>query len=100
MLNQGTDIKGLEVGIQLGINSSKITYLQRMGRVIRKENNKIAEFFTIVINDTVENKWFDTSHNGTDIKYVTIDEKNLILLLKGLPFETYRGNIKSTYLKY
>ncbi len=52
------DVPGLSVGIIIGTDSSKIKSAQRLGRVIRKEGNKQAEVFYIVINNTVETKWF------------------------------------------
>jgi superfamily II DNA or RNA helicase len=53
-LNTGTDIPGLSVGIMLANTSSKITKQQSIGRCIRKEGDKIAEFFTLLIKGTQE----------------------------------------------
>lgn len=50
--NQGLDIKGLSVGINMAVNSSQITGTQQLGRISRIEENKIAEMFTIVIKGT------------------------------------------------
>lgn len=53
-LDAGVDVKGLSVGIALTCNSSQITDTQRVGRVCRFEEGKIAEFFTLVIAGSVE----------------------------------------------
>jgi len=74
--NEGLDIKGLSVAIILGTDSSETKARQRRGRTVRKEDNKIAEVFYIVIKDTVEEKWVKNNHK-TDKNYITIDEKGL-----------------------
>lgn len=51
------------------------------GRVIRKEEDKIAEVFTLVIKGTVEEKWFENSSQSSD--YIEIDEGELDLVLSG-----------------
>jgi superfamily II DNA or RNA helicase len=80
-LNEGADLRGLSVAIVLGRDSSETKSVQRRGRVVRKEGDKIAEIFNIVINDTVETKWFSNSHRSSE--YITIDEKGLQDVLEG-----------------
>ncbi|MEG0773569.1 helicase-related protein [Clostridium sp.] len=53
-LRTGVDIKGLSVGIALSCNSSKILGIQSLGRVVRFENDKVAEFFTLVIKNSID----------------------------------------------
>lgn len=91
-LDAGLDCKGLSVGIVLGLNSSEIKSQQRTGRVVRKENNKFAEMFTLVINDTKELTWYDNSHKN--MSYITIDEDNLMKVLNHEPFETYKKPVE------
>ena len=55
--DEGLDIRGLSVAIILGTDSSETKARQRRGRTVRKEGDKIAEVFYIVIKDTVEEKW-------------------------------------------
>jgi superfamily II DNA or RNA helicase len=50
----GVDIKGLSVGIILSCDSSKTRTTQRIGRIIRFEQDKISEMFTLVIGGTIE----------------------------------------------
>ena len=93
------DIAGLSVGIMLGVNSSEIKSQQTRGRVIRKEGNKTAEFFTLVINDTVETKWWENSHKK-DSNIIKINPENLMKVLKGEPYETYKRNLQKFTFRY
>ncbi len=97
-LNEGADLKGLSVAIILGLDSSKIKSVQRRGRVIRKENNKQAEIFNIVIVDTVELKWFSNSHK--DSSYITIDEEGLDDVLCGKEPRPYTKQIKNLQFRF
>ena len=94
LANEGFDCKGLSVGIVLGLDSSPIKSKQRTGRVIRKEEpTKYAEMFTIVIEDTVECEWYRKSHEG--VNYITIDEENLMKVLRGEPYEPYKKKVQN-----
>ena len=73
--NQGLDIKGLSVGINTAVNSSKITKTQSLGRIVRKEGDKVAEMFTIVIKGTQDENWFYNANSGQP--YIEINEKQL-----------------------
>jgi hypothetical protein len=90
----GMDIPGLSVGIMLGVNSSETKAQQTRGRIIRKEGNKEAEYFTLVINDTIESKWWQNSHKN-DTNIIKIDSENLIKVLNGEPYETYTKKLKN-----
>ena len=90
----GMDIPGLSVGIMLGVNSSETKAQQTRGRVIRKEGDKTAEYFTLVINDTIESKWWQNSHKN-DSNIIKIDSENLIKVLNGEPYETYTKKLKN-----
>lgn len=95
-LDEGADIPGLSVAVILSNSSSDRQKTQRIGRVIRKAENKVAEIFTLVLKGTVEEEWFRRS-SGTNT-YVTVSDDDLINLLKGLPFNI-KAN-KSTGLKF
>lgn len=75
----GVDIQGLNVGIIVSGDSSKTRTTQRIGRIIRKEEGKIAEIFTLVIKGTIEESWFNNANK--DQSYITINEKELDLVL-------------------
>ena len=83
--DEGMDVPGLSVAIILGMDSSSTKMVQRTGRVVRFAPNKRAEIFTFVIRGTVEEEWFNKSHANK--KYVTLDEEQLMHVLKREPFE-------------
>lgn len=76
------DCPDASVAIILGFDSSETKSTQRRGRVVRKFEDKVAEIFYIVINNTQETKWFKDSHSKTN-NYITIDEKGLDQVLRG-----------------
>ena len=80
-VNEGLDVPGLSVAIILGLDSAKIKAVQRVGRVIRYEQGKQAEIFNLILNNTVETKWFSTAHPDGNFK--VIDEQGLEKVLRG-----------------
>lgn len=97
-VNEGLDIRGLSVAIILGTDSSKIKAVQRRGRAIRFEQDKVAEVFNIIINNTAENEWFVKAHQGE--QYVTIDEANLDKVLNNESFEEYKKPIQKLVFRF
>lgn len=97
-LNEGIDVKGLSVAIILGLDSSETKSVQRRGRIIRKEGSKIAEIFNIIIDQTVELKWFQSSHKNS--QYITIDEEGLDEILAGNIPKPYTKKIKDFTFRY
>lgn len=82
----GVDIKGLSVGIILSGDSSKTRTTQRIGRIIRFEEGKISEMFTLVIKGTIEETWYNNSNSNQ--QYITIDESQLDIVLSGKEIST------------
>lgn len=80
-LDEGSDIKGLNVAIVLSNTSSQTQKTQRIGRVIRYEEGKSAEIFTLVIRGTMEEGWYNTSTAGKN--YIEINEEELDDILNG-----------------
>lgn len=97
--NEGLNCPGINLAIILGYDSSPTSYIQRKGRAIRKEGSKISEIFTFVINDTVETSWFNKSHEG-ESKIISIDEANLMKLLKGEEYETYKKPVSKFTFRF
>lgn len=97
-LNEGADIKGLNVGIILGLDSSEIKAVQRRGRCIRFEKDKVAEIFNLVIDQTVEMEWFKKGHPNHD--YITIDEKGLQDVLLGKEPQPYKKKLKNFTFRF
>lgn len=74
-LDEGKDIQGLNLAIILSNTSSQTQKTQRVGRVIRYEEGKKAEIFTLVLKGTMEENWYSTSNVGK--KYIEITEQEL-----------------------
>ena len=83
MANEGLDVGGLSVGVVTGFNSSKTTAIQTLGRCIRAEEGKVAEFFILVLNNTVEQQWFKKSQEEQE--YIEINESELQTVLDNEP---------------
>lgn len=83
-LNEGFNCPDISVSVILGLNSSSTTKKQRVGRVIRQKEGKVAEVFTLVLKGTVEEEWFRKSTSTG--RYIPISEENLIDVLQGRPF--------------
>lgn len=92
LAEEGVSIDDLSVGIMLGVNSSKTKHTQTRGRIIRYQEGKEAEFFTLILKDTVELEWWRRS-TGTD-KVEIVDEENLMHILNHEPYETYKSPLK------
>ena len=89
-LDIGVDIPDVNLGIILGINSSKTLSIQRLGRLIRFVPNKEAELFVLVLNNTVETTWFNKS-NGVS-SYITLDEEGLKNMLEDKEYHVKKNN--------
>lgn len=74
-LNVGADVEGVNTIIILSGDSSSITKRQRLGRSIRKEGDKIAESWQLVIKGTVEEEWYRKS--SANMKTITLNEEQL-----------------------
>ena len=96
--NEGLDVRGLSVAIILGTDSSKTKAVQRRGRVIRFQEDKIAEVFYLIINNTVESEWFAKAHQGE--QYITIDEANLYKVLNNEPYKTYQKPVQKFIYRF
>ena len=97
--DEGIDIPGLSVAIILGTDSSETKARQRRGRTVRKEDNKVAEVFYLVIKDTVESKWVKNNHK-TDKNYITIDEKGLEQVLNGEQPDLYKPKLGELMFRF
>ena len=93
LAEEGMNLPDLSVGIMLGVNSSKTKAIQTLGRVIRLSKDKSAEFFTLVINDSIETEWMNKSRS--DNNFIMIDVENLMHLLKGEPWVPYKKKLQN-----
>lgn len=97
--NEGLDVRGLSVAIILGTDSSETKARQRRGRTVRKEGDKIAEVFYLVIKDTAEEKWVKNNHK-TDKNYITIDEHGLDQVLRGEQPDVYSQKLGNVLFRF
>ena len=97
-LDEGADIKGLNLAIILCNSSSVTQKVQRMGRCIRFEEGKEAEIFTLVIKGTMEEGWFATSTAGKN--YIEITEDELDDILRGKESENVEQTAIETELLF
>lgn len=98
LAEEGMNLPDLSVGIMLGVNSSKTKAVQTLGRVVRLSKDKTAEFFTIVINNTIETEWMKKSR--IDDNFTVIDVDNLMKYLKGESWEPYKKKIKDFTFRF
>ena len=96
---EGMNVPDLAVGIQLGIDSSKTKAIQSLGRIVRLAKGKLGvEFFTLVINNTIETKWMQNAK--TDANIEIIDVPNLMKILKGEPYELYNKKLNNYTFRF
>lgn len=56
-LNQGFDVPEANMGIICGLTSKALPMIQRIGRLIRFQENKVGEIIILYIKDSQEEKW-------------------------------------------
>ena len=56
-LNQGFDVPNANMGIICGITSKSLSMIQRVGRLIRFQEDKIGEIVILYVKDSQEEKW-------------------------------------------
>lgn len=78
-LNVGLDVQGINSVIIISGDSSSIVKKQRIGRSIRKEEEKVSEIWQLVLRGTVDESWYRKA--SSSIKTHTVDEKQLTQLL-------------------
>lgn len=57
-LNEGDNIKNLDIGIIVQGTSNPKDMFQRIGRIIRYRDNHTAEIHLIILKDTVDETWY------------------------------------------
>ena len=70
-LNEGLDVPECSIGIVAGSNSTALTFIQQLGRVVRHIPGKQALFINLYTPDTQEEKWLNKRMNGVNPKFVT-----------------------------
>ena len=65
-LNQGLDIPDANMGIMCGITSKALPMIQRIGRLVRFQENKTGKIIIIYVKDSQEEKWLKNSTKNLD----------------------------------
>ena len=76
-IEEGLDIKDLDLVVMVSGNSTKRQYIQRLGRGIRVKDNKLAVIINIYIHGTQDEVWLRRrqSTNTSNVLWVnTVDE--------------------------
>lgn len=60
-LDQGFDIKDATIGIIAGLNSKILPMIQRIGRLIRKDGEKVGRIYILYVKDSQEEKWLESA---------------------------------------
>ena len=70
-LNQGFDVSSAEIGIICGLTSKALTMIQRIGRLLRYEKDKIGKIVIVYVADSQEDKWLkNATKSFNNIKYI------------------------------
>ena len=70
-LNQGFDVPDADMGIVCGLTSKSLTMIQRVGRLLRFQENKTGKIIVLYIKDTQEEKWLKSAVKGlTNVNWV------------------------------
>lgn len=56
-LNQGMDVPDVGIGIIVGLESKSLPMIQRLGRIIRKDGEKVGKIYIFYVKDSQEEKW-------------------------------------------
>jgi len=60
-LNQGLDVPDANMGIICGITSKSLSMIQRVGRLLRFQEEKIGKIIIVYVEDSQEEKWLKNS---------------------------------------
>lgn len=60
-LNQGFDVPDAGIGVICGLTSKSLSMVQRVGRLIRFQEDKIGKIYILYVKDSQEEKWLTSS---------------------------------------
>jgi superfamily II DNA or RNA helicase len=70
-LNQGFDVPDADMGIICGLTSKSLTMIQRVGRLLRFQEDKVGKIIILYIKDTQEEKWLKSAVKGlTNVNWI------------------------------
>ena len=65
-LNQGLDVPNANMGIICGLTSKSLSMIQRVGRLIRFQENKTGDIYILYVKESQEEKWLKTAVKNLD----------------------------------
>jgi len=60
-LNQGFDVPDASIGVICGLTSKSLSMVQRVGRLIRFQEDKVGKIYILYVKDSQEEKWLNNS---------------------------------------
>ena len=70
-LNQGFDVPDAGIGVICGLTSKSLSMVQRVGRLIRFQEDKIGKIYILYVKDSQEEKWLNSSvKNLKNVKWL------------------------------
>ena len=60
-LNQGFDVPDAGIGVVCGLTSKSLSMIQRVGRLIRFQEDKIGQIYILYVENSQEEKWLKNS---------------------------------------
>ena len=70
-LNQGFDVPDADIGIICGLTSKSLTMIQRVGRLLRFQENKVGKIIILYVKETQEEKWLKSAVKGlTNVNWI------------------------------
>ena len=63
-LNQGFDVPHASVGVICGLTSKSLPMIQRVGRLLRYQKDKVGKVYILYVKDSQEEKWLNKAVIG------------------------------------
>jgi len=73
-LDEGVNLKDVEVGIIGQINSKERRLVQRLGRLLRGDSEQMNTLYITVLKDTQDEKWFHSATQDIDKNKIQYEE--------------------------
>jgi len=67
-LDEGLDVPSCSAAIVISGTSSKRQYVQRIGRILRPQEGKLAKLYELFIEGSVDEKWYKKRHSKKRVK--------------------------------
>ena len=58
-LNQGFNVPDVGIGIIVGLDSKSLPMIQRVGRLLRKSEDKVGRIYVLYVKNSQEETWLN-----------------------------------------